>query len=511
MISQLLAHKLLRLALPQLATWLGVPALATLPVRVRVDAQAQTASAGFGAGGAQAQITLPETFCEVAVEHDNNVALGLLAHEIAHLPQLQETLELLAAAEQEHPLLPDVFNVTEDMRIEQFLGREPVNGWLTRTRELCAADLDATAPQDWDFQECLFWLRFGDPGRSWLRGLPAQLEHVYYTPGTHAIRDAAEKRVNFFHDARYALSSNLDAGVRGAFLAARELLRLAKLHGMPLPEPENWQWPQGAPTGAAGPGVALPALQAVLNEQRTRPPTRQTGPDEIRWDVPDQAALAAGQQLARQLGNWWTPQLRGQALAGIGKYNPRLEGYALPPFTLPTTPKPAPPPRLAVFLDISGSMWSYAATPAEPDRLYLARVALVAIGTAVLQAGGELRCWAFSDNAVYLGNRLTQLVSVRGGNTSLGWLDTALKQLPVAGDWDYLWLTDADLGHIPTTWTPQRAQRASVLYINQHTDAAQEVFARQLGQRVFHIQELRNLYHLTALAARRVFKTAARA
>jgi hypothetical protein len=190
----------------------------------------------------------------------------------------------------------------------------------------------------------------------------------------------------------------------------------------------------------------------------------------------------------------------------VGKYNPRLEAGGLPPFTLPLVKQTAPPPKLAVFLDISDSMWN--GCGAEAQRLHLARIATVAIATAVKAAGGQARIWAFdaNDRALFLGDDLKRACSVRGYGTTVKFLETVAPKLV---GWSYLFVTDAQVDGVPAIWDAGRRRDAAVILISKSPRDAKR--AQDLGDRVLQVTDIHNLPHLTALAARRFFGTASRA
>ena len=471
--NQVLARKLAHLVRSQLAGVLQAPVICQLALQVVVADAATTASAGAGPEDNQAVITLPTQFCGVRVEGDTQLYLGLLAHEVAHLPDLDVSLPLLETAQQEQgEPLAVTFNFTEDMRIESALLDEPVNLWLTHTRALAGADLPGTPHTFWEY---LGWLRFGNPVVPF---------NVAPPPGADA---------GFWNAAVGILRTGLKQGVQGAYQAAQQLLELARYHGIPVPEPPPHRC---ADAGSAPRGQAATPVPGQL---RPRLPGQGWRPPE--WTAPDLAALEAGRRLARQLRSWWTQSTRAIA-GGVGRYNPRLEASGIPPFTLPLARQTAPPPRVGLFLDISDSMWD------GQQRLHLARIAATAIATAVQAAGGQVRLWAFDGNATALplGANLHRAVSVRGYGTSLAFL----KQVaPALRGWHTLFITDAQVGGVPPVWDAAFRRDAAVILISD--DTGDLVTAQQLGERVLPVTDIRDLPHLTALAARRFFGAAGRA
>ncbi len=480
MSNQVLARKMADLVRHQLAGALHAPALHQLDLSVTVSDDADTASVGWQ-GTRGAHITLPVQFCQTDVETDTPLYLGLLSHEVGHLPDLPEGHKLLEQAQQEGgDTLRSVFNYVEDARMESGLQDEPINLWLTHTRELVSASVPPFPETLWDF---LMWMRFGNPA------VPLNIAPPLTLRGWQD---------NFWRAMLLSLRQHLPNGIRGSYQAAKEILKLAEDLGIPIPPPPPetaamaGNDPQGEMEGAlqAAPETQLPGDRGALPE----------------WEAPDTAALEEGNRLALQLRSWWTQSRTRHIAGGVGKYNPRLEAGGLPPFTLPLVKQTAPPPKLAIFLDISDSMWN--GCRAEAQRLHLARIATVAIATAVQAAGGQVRIWAFdaNDRALSLGDDLKRACSVRGYGTTVKFLETVTPRL--AG-WSYLFVTDAQVGGVPAIWDAARRRDAAVILISNNARDVRQ--ARELGDRVLQVTDIHNLPHLTALAARRFFGTASRA
>ncbi len=480
MSNQVLARKMADLVRHQLAGALKAPALHRLDLSVTVSDDAATASVGWQ-GTCGAHITLPVKFCDTDVEADTTLYLGLLSHEVGHLPDLQEGRKLLERAQQEGgDTLRTAFNFVEDARMESTLLDEPVNLWLTHTRELVGANLNPRPETLWDF---LMWVRFGNPAVPLNATVPATLSGW---------------REDFLRGLLWILRKHLPNGIGGAYQAAKEILQLAKDLGIPIPPPppEMTAVTGNDPQGEVG--------EPISAEPEIKLPGMGGGYPE--WESPDTAALEEGQRLAWQLRSWWTQSRVRHIAGGVGKYNPRLEASGIPPFTLPLVKQTAPPPKLAIFLDISDSMWGGSRRTAM--RLHLARIAMVAIATAAKAAGGQVRIWAFdaNDQALYLGDDLKRACSVRGYGTTVNFLETVAPKL--AG-WSYLFVTDAQVGGVPGIWDAARRRDAAVILISDDGDDA--TAAKRLGDRVLQVTDIHNLPHLTALAARRFFGTASRA
>lgn len=479
MSNQVLARKMADLVRHQLAGALHAPALHRLDLSVTVSDDADTASVGWQGQGAH--ITLPTTFCDTPVETDTTLYLGLLAHEVGHLPDLPECHQLLERAQQEGgDTLRTAFNFVEDARMESGLQDEPVNLWLTHARELAGTDLNPRPETLWDF---LMWVRFGNPAVPLNATVPVTL---------------CGWREDFLRGLLWILRKHLPNGIHGAYQAAKEILQLAKDLGIPIPPPP----PEIAATAANDPQGE--AGEPISADPELKLPGMGGGYPE--WESPDTTALEEGQRLAWQLRSWWTQSRVRHIAGGVGKYNPRLEASGIPPFTLPLVKQTAPPPKLAIFLDISDSMWGGSRRTAM--RLHLARIAMVAIATAAKAAGGQVRIWAFdaNDQALFLGNDLKRACSVRGYGTTVNFLETVAPKL--AG-WSYLFVTDAQVGGVPAIWDAARRRDAAVILISDDGDDA--TAAKRLGDRVLQVTDIHNLPHLTALAARRFFGTASRA
>ena len=499
-----LALRMVGTVLPQMAVVLNAPALKHQAVRVTLREQADTASIGDPRAG-QPLITFPTRFCAVAVEADNLLYLGLIAHEIGHVPDLAEGLDLLQQAQDTGgPRLKHLLNLVEDIRIESAMAAEPVNAWLTRVREAVHTTELVDIPETlWPL---LLWLRFGNPPQAYNVGLPGTLRAAYddlcmqaderaLTAEEEARRDHLHRILGFWPAVLGVLRESLPQGVSGSYAAAQAILALAEEYAIPVDDlPEGLApWLGALPDGEWGAGTgSLPAPQ----------PLDPGGYEE--WQIPhDVAALAEGQRLARRLTRWWTQAPTRRIAGGVGKYNPRLEGRGIPPFTLPLARQSAPPPKLAVFLDVSGSMWDDAQTR---DPLHLARAAAVAVAQAVKQAGGQVKLWAFSDTALYLGDDLTRACAARGGGTYLDFLEDIARTLDAA--WSYLFITDAVIDAIPAAWDRAHQVRSAVIYIPDGYDRSRQAAA--LGQPVLTVKRLEDLPHLTALAARRFFAGAVR-
>ncbi len=483
MTNQVLARKMADLVRHQLAGVLHAPAIRALDLEVVIATEADTASVGWRGRG-DAQVTLPVQFCGQELERDNLTYLGLLAHEVGHLPDLETVDALMAQAEAEGgAVLQTLFNIVEDARIESALTEDPVNLWLTRVRTLAGEEL-APEPADlWDF---MLWLRFGNPAVPVNTILPQgfmSLSSGYY-----------------FWQATLHELRQLDS-TEASYRAAQNILASAERHGIPIPQPSPQLQGGGAgegPQGQIAPGQSNPLAGCELPQKNPR-----GGHSAKReWEAPDQAALTEGQRLSRQLRSWWTRNRTRHIAGGVGRYNPRLEASGLPPFTLPLVQQAAPPPRLAIFLDISDSMWSGGET-----RLHVARIATVALVEAVRQAGGQARVWAFDagDSAVPLQDQLPKIVSLRGYGTRLHFLQ---EVAPLVAGWDCLFITDAQVDPAPSLWDAERRRSASVLLISADPHDAHR--AQELGERVVRITEAKDLPYLTALLARRFFGTATR-
>lgn len=474
--NQVLAHKMADLVRNQLADTLGYPEIRQLQLAVEVIADADTASVTQMQVTA-AYITLPVTFCGQQVERDTLLYLGLLAHEVGHLPDLATCLDLLEQAGRQHngATLQALFNYVEDARIESALLDEPVNSWLTRARELAGAGIQQVATL-WDY---MAWLRFGYPATPLNLVQPLGGDCGFWRAVCNAMR-------------------KLSQGIQGAYAAAEEILQAAYSYSIPIPEPppttrQTAAGPRGKPGTGGNPLQGVKVNGGLPNE------TVNSG---LREDVPDLEALRRGQQLARQLRSWWTQSHTRQLAGGVGKYNPRLEASGLPPFTLPLVKQAAPPPRLALFLDTSSSMWS------GSDRLHMARIAAVAIMTAVKAAGGRVKVWAFDTGAVYLGDDPLRVVTVEGGGTALHFLDAVAPKIV---GWQCLFITDAEINGVPRSWDASRRREASVILITDTPKRPATLSAaKRLGDRVLPASKPEDLPFLTTLAARRCFSGASR-
>ena len=128
---------------------------------------------------------------------------------------------------------------------------------------------------------------------------------------------------------------------------------------------------------------------------------------------------------------------------------------------------------------------------------------------AVKHAGGEVRVWTFdgSPQAVYLGHNRQKVCSLEGLNTTLGFL-TALSDL--GPDWEYLFVTDAEVDRVPAVWDQAHRRRSTVVLIqDDYTDSTG--LAAALGDRVLPVKREQDLPLFTALAGRRFLGTASRA
>lgn len=441
------------------------------------------------------QHTWPWTFHEVEVERDNALYLGLIAHEIAHLPDLKRLLAGMAQAREEAggETLASLINLVEDIRIESV------------QREL--------PPVPEAFWEILMWLRFGNPHQALNYGWPYSLQSELWALArqeddeTVTVAGAARLEqlrhiTDFWDGVHLILADALPEGVAGSVRAAREILALAREHRL---EPPAATLPPVCfrPAAPADAGESAPDGDAdeALFELRGRAPGSR---DLELWAAPDEAALQAGLALGRRLTQWWTQGPAHALAGGVGQYNPRLEGRGLPPFTLPLLKQTAPPPRLALFLDVSGSMWDGGNGAIAP-----ARQAAVAVAQAVKQAGGQVKLWAFCEHAIALGDDLRRLVSVLGGGTCLDFLEDLAPGLPPER-WHYLFITDAQIGTVPAVWSAAYRKRSAVLYIATAEATAAPAVTQQLGQPVIAVTRSEDLPHLTALAARRFFAAAVR-
>ncbi len=473
----ILARKIVRTVLPVMAGVFQSPEILKLPLDVQIKEEAETASTQEEAG--RVCITLPVVFNGISIEQDTGLYLGLAAHELGHLPNLQEVLRLVATAAASSPALRILFNIMEDIRIESLMRSDPVNAWLTRVRELCTADLPENPENFWDL---IYWLRFGNPQEPFNLALPA----------------TAQSYENFWMAALDLLRLHLPHGPQGSFRAARAILELTASYGLEVPTaPESWLVLGLGPGIAAGEGceIELPEnLRPVLPDYSGGAPC---------WEDPDVWAIAEGRRLAGRL-KWWTQGRSRQIAGGVGKYNPRLESSGLPPYTLPLAPGPAAPPRLAVFLDISDSMWAGSTQPAP---LSIARAAAIALVQAAEAAGGEVRVWAFchSSHALFLGRDIVRIASVRGFGTRLAFLADVLARLPNPAGWHFIFITDAETGRPPAVWDKYRDQ-ATVLHISDDQSGLPE----RLGRRVIPIRSIEELPVMTALAARSQFAGAVR-
>lgn len=509
--NNLLARRVLALVLPEMAAILRAPGIRRLPVQVSVQEEATTAATSQTSR--TVQIVLPTHFEGAPVESDTRLYLGLTAHEIGHLPALTETLAYVTQAHAEDgPALAALFNLVEDMRSESALLADPVNDWLARPRTLVREALPPVPETAWDL---LSWLRFGNPSQPLNLGLPVALDAVLdqlWTAcqgQTRRLSSADAERYarlqalrGFWSEALDIILEHLPQGVSGAFAAAQQLLARLRELGLALPEqPPEYLRVWGPGPGAAGTPAGKPPWASPL-EAAPLVQVPDLSLSGLEWDAPDPGVLTAGRQIARRMTHWWTQSRTRHIAGGVGRYNPRLEGRGLPPFTLPLAQQPAPPPQLALFLDISDSMWSGEAS------LALARIATVALVESVVQAGGQVKVWAFwaAEQAVYLGRDLPRIISARGYGTTLTFLEDVVPQLH--GDWSYLFITDAEIDDVPPLWTPAHRCATAVIYIPFRGDFSDR--AAWLGERVITVQRAADLPLMTALAARRFFRGASR-
>jgi len=509
-----LALKVVGTVLPYMADVLSAPALKWLSVRVTIRESADTASIGTPLQGAPV-ITYPTTFCGVEVETDTRLYLGLTAHEIGHAPDLEPGLALLEQARAEGGAsLAHLLNLVEDMRIESAMTAEPLNTWLTHTRQL-VYDTELTSPPQ-SCTDLLMWLRFGNPAQAVNYGVPGVLldaQRQAYTqmearaeaqgvsvdalsgPDVDALA-RINQQLDFWQAACTTLREQLPQGIQGSYKAAKILWQSLQEAGEDGAELGERLAPLVFPPGITGGWGSAGQLHVPANHGQD---------DYEEWQIPhDATALAEGLRLARQLTHWWTRAPSRPLAVGVGRYNPRLEGRALPPFTLPLARQAAPPPKLALFLDVSGSMWGGDDLTREP--LHLARRAAIAVAQAAKAAGGQVKIWAFCGHAIYLGDDLTRVAAIRGGNTRLDFLMDVAPQL--GPDWHYLFITDAQIDQVPDIWDAAHRRKTAVLYIPDGSDTGDR--ARRLGDPVITIRDIAHLPHLTALAARRFFSTAAR-
>jgi len=189
----------------------------------------------------------------------------------------------------------------------------------------------------------------------------------------------------------------------------------------------------------------------------------------------------------------WASPPEAHEWVGVGKYRPRLdrEGAVIPPFTLPLRRKPAPPPRVLVFLDISDSMWAYT----YEKRLKPARIATVAVAEAVRRAGGKARFVVFAEGWTFVPDEVNA-ITWRGIGTSLDFLPRLARQFQ---GWEMLIITDAEV-EVPCPWGEQERARTTVLLIEtrEYLDEA-----RALAGRVIEVQDPTRLPLLVALASRK--------
>ena len=456
-----------------------------LPLNIELT-DADTASTSQARG--MVTITMPREFQGHVVTQDNDLMLGLGAHELAHLPDLETVLRLMAKARQENPALPGVFNLVEDVRIETGLLYSRANKWLTRARQAvhdgfmaslqerrkCAAVFSWNNMDLWD---ALMLLRFGDP----------QL------PMSHII----DENIPLNGDIQLIMGQiaghmrkPVQEGTPASSLdAARAILCLAQDEGIQIPPPPpNWGQIVPAPNAADPDNIASVILGTLIKPDLTI--AGMYG--EMLREEFDHEAFQEGARLAARISPAWGNERLGQVAVGVGRYNPRLEGSGLPPFTMPLSQRPGVPRQLLLLIDTSDSMWD-----GSPN-LHYARVAATAITLAAQATGSQVTLVPFWAGYT-VARSVEDMLTIKGSGTTLTWLPRLAEQYP---DHHILIVTDADVMAPP--WSQRDRSRTTCIYIPLgRVRRPVPPLPNILATRVLCMDRPENLPYLITLAARR--------
>jgi len=497
--EQLLCHRVVGLLLRQFARLTGNQAVTSLPIHVVLE-DADTASVGQREGSEEIVITIPREFAWQEVMSNSNASssllLGLAAHEMGHLPDLEEVLRLIREIEEqgEHAFLKTVFGIVEDIRNESRMMDEPIGNWLADTRQavLDEGNEEETPRTLWD----LLWrLRFSNPALPWSAARPVDEDG----------RDLFATNEYLFHaSAVDRIEQVLDKGPQESLAAARDIFRWAREYDIPIPEPPPW-WllvmGSGRHPSAGEQGQAV--IQAVQEQGKLSP-----GGDDLKAGAgssvyeqgpPDREALAKGHRLACQIRQGWTQRRQGAVGVGVGRYDPRLDGRGLPPFALPLSRRRSLPKKLLLLLDVSDSMYTSGC-----QNLHIARTVVAAIALAAKETGGQVVIAPFWCGYT-IANGLEHALSIRGYGTQLVWLPRLLERYP---DYDVLMVTDAEVG-VPAGWDERKRARTTVVLVPLPRKGPQTGRAGELAHRVLPVERPEDLPYLVALAARATMGTQA--
>ncbi len=480
--EQLLCTRVLGVLLREFANLTGNQSVKDLPIHV-VLKDAHTASTGQAEESEDVTITIPRQFAGQAVVSTPCLILGLGSHEMGHLPDLAQVLRIIRQASERDPVLAMVFNLVEDVRIENRMMDAPVGAWLTTVRQavLDEGNEESSPRTMWD----LLWrLRFSNPNMAWEPALPLD-EYGDQVLACH--------ETFFVHEAIDEIGVALDGTPQDSLATASNILDAARKYGVLISTPPpSWRLQVGTGRHPVAGGRGHKALVGVSEGCISLP----EGPrgERLRYDQEpvDREALQEGRRLARQIRQGWSKRRQGRLAVGIGKYDPRLDGRGIPPFSLPLAQRKSLPGKLLLLLDVSDSMYGRGCA-----NLHIARTVTAAITLAARDVGGVVEIVPFW-NGYTVAHSLEHALSVKGTGTRLDWLLQLLARYP---GYDVLMVTDADV-KVPSGWNERKRARTSIVLVPLPGSGPKVGRARELGRRVLPVNRAEDLPCVVALAAR---------
>lgn len=425
----------------------GNTAVRDMPLTIKMD-DGESASNSFEGEGSV--ISIPRKFAGVDVVADGTMMLGLATHEICHIPSLDKTIELLQEAGKTQGLRT-VLNYLEDVRIEAACAHETINGWLTHVRK-AVKTASANEPAGLDVHSLINRLRFSEPEYPFsniIEPIPGSKENV---------TDFMEVLVDRLYEAAAADST------QDVMAIAEKVLDAARLYHIDIPEdpPEN----EGNMGNGGGPAVsaseeaseALSDLLGDLMDGEGRGVLPGSGAESFTMRELDRQAMNQGMTFARQITRGWKPTPVTRVTIGLGRYDARMEGRAVAPFSLDLGQRKTLPRKLLLLLDVSTSMLTV--NSGTQNNLSKARSAAIAVREAARSIGGQVIVYLFSNTFVKVEDA-NKICSIVGGGTSLTWLTGLANQHP---DYDIVILTDGQVGS-PRGWTPAMKARTTILAI----------------------------------------------